>query len=360
MSARPAGATADCELQTLAGEFGIREEGFKRMIQDTPADHSNGSIVLDFAKCIKCGRCVQVCQDVQDVWALSFLQRGIETRMAPAGDILAGGFALHQVRAVRGALPDRRHRRERRNRHGLGSAAGSGEVLHGADRPECAGRLGRRVRLSAGHQPDQEDLPGRCDASASRRCSTRISPPTSPSWRKPPSSCSASSKGTAPLPLITSCCPAWTDYMEKYHHDFVDNFSTAKSPQQMLGVMAKTYYSEQMGIDPATHYQVSIMPCTAKKYELERTDEMFASGHQDVDVVLTTREFARMIKQSGIDFRDLPDGEADSILGDYSGAGHHLRCDRRSDGSGPAHGLLLRHRGEHARRGDQYPAGSRA
>jgi NADH-quinone oxidoreductase subunit G len=127
--------------------------------------------------------------------------------------------------------------------------------------------------------------------------------------------------GKGPLPLITSCCPAWTDYMEKYHHDFVEHFSTAKSPQQMLGVMAKTYYSQQMGIDPAKHYQVSIMPCTAKKYELERTDEMFASGYQDVDVTLTTRELARLIKQSGVVFEEMPDEEADSLLGQYTGAG---------------------------------------
>ncbi len=109
--------------------------------------------------------------------------------------------------------------------------------------------------------------------------------------------------------------------MEKRHWDFIDNFSTAKSPQQMLGVLAKTYYAQKLGLDPAKIYMVSIMPCTAKKYELSRTEEMFASGHKDVDVALTTRELARMIKQSGIDFLHLPDAEADSLLGEYSGAG---------------------------------------
>jgi len=123
------------------------------------------------------------------------------------------------------------------------------------------------------------------------------------------------------LPLITSCCPSWTDFMEKEHYDFLDNFSTAKSPQQMLGVLAKTYYAKKLKIDPAKLYMVSIMPCTAKKFEISRADEMYASGHKDVDVAITTREFARMLKQSGIDFLNLPDGEPDSILGDYSGAG---------------------------------------
>jgi hypothetical protein len=165
--------------------------------------------------------------------------------------------------------------------------------------------------------------------------------------------------GKGPLPLITSCCPAWTDYMEKFHHDFIENFSTAKSPQQMLGVMAKTYYAEKMGIDPAA-LQVSIMPCTAKKYELERTDEMFASGYQDVDVTLTTRELARMIKQSGIDFDDLPDGGGDSILGDLLRGRHDLRRHRRRDGGRAAHRLSPRHRKEPPARGARHQAGARA
>jgi NADH-quinone oxidoreductase subunit G len=124
-----------------------------------------------------------------------------------------------------------------------------------------------------------------------------------------------------PLPLITSCCPSWTDFMEKNHYDFIDNFSTAKSPQQMLGVLAKTYYAQKLGLDPAKMFVVSIMPCTAKKYELSRTDEMYASGFKDVDVALTTRELARMLKQSGIEFLALEDGQPDSILGEYTGAG---------------------------------------
>ena len=123
------------------------------------------------------------------------------------------------------------------------------------------------------------------------------------------------------LPLITSCCPAWTDWMEKYASDFTQNFSTAKSPQQMLSALAKSYWAERNKIDPAKIHMTSIMPCTAKKFEISRSDEMSATGHQDTDVVLTTRELARMIKSSGIDFLNLPDEEADELLGSYSGAG---------------------------------------
>jgi NADH-quinone oxidoreductase subunit G len=314
------GRNGDCELQTLAGEFGIREEGFKRVIQDAPSDHSNGSIVLDFVKCIKCGRCVQVCQDLQDVSALSFLQRGIQTRMAPAGDILLADSPCIKCGQCAAHCP-------------TGAIVENDEtstVWKALRDPEkyCTVQIAPSVRVALGEEfgyPPGTNLTKKIYQVA-RRLGFRAVFDTNFSadltiMEEATEFVQRFVKGKGHLPLITSCCPAWTDYMEKYHHDFLDNFSTAKSPQQMLGVMAKTYYSEQVGIDPATHYQVSIMPCTAKKYELERTDEMFASGHQDVDVVLTTREFARMIKQSGIDFTDLPDGEADSVLGDYSGAG---------------------------------------
>jgi NADH-quinone oxidoreductase subunit G len=110
--------------------------------------------------------------------------------------------------------------------------------------------------------------------------------------------------------------------MEKYHSDMIGHFSSCKSPHAILGTLTKTYYAEQMGISPEDIYMVSIMPCIAKKYEITRADAMFASGHQDVDASLTTREFIRMIQQAGIAFRELNClEEADSPLGDYSGAG---------------------------------------
>jgi NADH-quinone oxidoreductase subunit G len=128
-------------------------------------------------------------------------------------------------------------------------------------------------------------------------------------------------KGEGAIPLITSCCPAWVDYLEKYYGDMIPNFSTAKSPQQMMGAMIKTYYAQKASIDPAKLYSVSIMPCTAKKYENGRDKTMYASGQKDVDVTLTTRELARMIKQAGIDLLNLPDSEPDSPLGPNTGAG---------------------------------------
>jgi len=126
----------------------------------------------------------------------------------------------------------------------------------------------------------------------------------------------------SPIPLITSCCPAWVDYMEKYYTDMIPNFSTAKSPQQMMGAMIKGYWADKAGVNPDKVYSVSVMPCTAKKWEINRNDDMKSAGHgNDVDIVITSRELARMIKQAGIDINNLPDEEADSPLGPYTGAG---------------------------------------
>ncbi|MFZ5496217.1 MAG: NADH-dependent [FeFe] hydrogenase, group A6 [Verrucomicrobiota bacterium] len=314
------GRNGECELQSLAADFNIPLESIKRYVKDTPPDRSTGSIVLDFQKCIKCGRCIQVCQEMQDVWALSFLDRGIHTRMAPAGDITlaespcvkCGQCSAH---CPTGAIVEN------------DETPAVWEALHDKDKV-CVVQIAPSVRVTVGEAfglPPGTNLTRKLYA-ALRRLGFHAVFDTNFSAdvtivEEASEFIERFVHKRGPLPLITSCCPAWTDFMEKNHWDFIDNFSTAKSPQQMLGVLAKTYYAQQAGLDPAKLFMVSIMPCTAKKYELSRTDEMYASGHKDVDVALTTRELARMLKQSGIDFLHLPDGEADSILGDYSGAG---------------------------------------
>lgn len=314
------GRNGECELQALAADFNIPQESIKRHVKDTPPDCSTGSIVLDFQKCIKCGRCVQVCQEMQDVWALSFLDRGINTRMAPAGDITlaespcvkCGQCSAH---CPTGAIVEN------------DETPAVWEALHDKEKI-CVVQIAPSVRVTVGEAfglPPGTNLTKKLYA-ALRRLGFHAVFDTNFSAdvtivEEASEFIERFVHKRGPLPLITSCCPAWTDFMEKNHWDFIDNFSTAKSPQQMLGVLAKTYYAEKAGFDPAKLFVVSIMPCTAKKYELSRTDEMYASGHKDVDVALTTRELARMLKQSGIDFLNLPDGEADSILGDYTGAG---------------------------------------
>ena len=313
------GRNGCCELQTLAAEFGIRHDDIPRYVRDLPCDDSTGSIMLDFTKCIKCGRCIDVCQNGQNVWALSFLERGIHTRMAPAGDILlaespcvrCGQCSAH---CPTGAIVE------------VDETAAAWDALRDPAK-FCTVQVAPSVRVAIGEAfglPPGVDLTGKIYA-ALRRLGFKAVFDTNFSAdltiiEEAAEFVQRFTTGGV-LPLITSCCPAWVDYMEKRFSDFVPNFSTAKSPQQMLGVLAKTYFAKNAGIDPATIHQISVMPCTAKKFELERTSEMRASGYPDVDLCLTTRETARMIKQSGIDFLNLPDGEPDSILGTYSGSG---------------------------------------
>ncbi|WP_046496270.1 [FeFe] hydrogenase, group A [Syntrophomonas zehnderi] len=126
-------------------------------------------------------------------------------------------------------------------------------------------------------------------------------------------------ESSGPLPQFTSCCPAWIKYAEDHYPAILPNLSSAKSPQQMFGAVAKTYVAEKLGVKPADMVSVSVMPCTAKKYECNRP-EMIASGYQDVDYVITTRELADMIKEKGIDFNSLPNEEADRLVGASTGA----------------------------------------
>ncbi len=314
------GRNGECELQTLAADFNIPMESIKRYVKDTPPDRSTGSIILEFQKCIKCGRCIQVCQEMQNVWALSFLERGINTRMAPAGDITlaespcvkCGQCSAH---CPTGAIVEN------------DETPAVWEALHDPEKI-CVVQIAPSVRVTVGEAfglPPGTNLTKKLYA-ALRRLGFKAVFDTNFSAdvtivEEASEFIERFAHKRGALPLITSCCPSWTDFMEKRHYDFIDNFSTAKSPQQMLGVLAKTYYAQKLGLDPAKMFVVSIMPCTAKKYELSRTEEMYASGYKDVDVSLTTRELARMLKQSGIEFLQLADGAADSLLGDYSGAG---------------------------------------
>jgi len=320
MACLSCGRNGECELQRLAADFNITQETIKRYVKDVPADRSTNSIVIDFTKCIKCGRCIQVCQERQNVWALSFLERGINTRMAPAGDIsLADSPCVKcgqcSAYCPTGAIVEK------------DETATVWTALHDPARV-CVVQIAPSVRVTIGEAfglPPGTNLTAKL-YSALRRLGFKAVFDTNFSAdltivEEASEFVERFVHHKGELPLITSCCPAWTDFMEKNHYDFIDNFSTAKSPQQMLGALAKTYYAEKSGMDPAKLYMVSIMPCTAKKYELSRTDEMHASGFDDVDVVLTTRELARMLKQSGVDFLNLPDGQADSLLGEYTGAG---------------------------------------
>lgn len=315
------GRNNNCELQTLVAEFGIRDESFQKFVKEIPKDSSTGTIELEPAKCIKCGRCVDVCQKQQDVWALSFLERGFQTRISPAGDINLGESPCVRCGQCSAHCPT----------GAIFEHDETQKVWEALQNPElyCVVQIAPAIRVAIGE-------PFGFDAG------TNLTPKLYSALRRIGfnavfdtnfgADVTIMEEGTefverfvnkkgGPLPLITTCCPSWVDFMEKAHGDMIDYFSSCKSPHEIVGVLTKTYYAKKMNIDPSKIFVVSIMPCTAKKYEITRSDEMFASGYQDVNVSLTTRELTRMIKQAGIDIAHLPDEEPDHVLGQYTGAG---------------------------------------
>ncbi len=314
------GRNNNCELQSLSADFAIRENPFENFLRAIPEDTTTPSIELHPEKCILCGRCIEVCQEMQDVWALSFIGRGINTRISPAGEIglndspcvKCGQCSAH---CPTGAIFEKDQTREV-------WAALQDESKH------CVVQIAPAVRVALGElfgYPVGTNLTGKIYAMLRRLGFEAVFDTNfgaDVTIMEEASEFVARFKdGKGPLPLITTCCPSWVDFMEKFHSDMIEHFSSAKSPHEMLGALAKTYYAQKAGIEKENMFVVSIMPCTSKKFETSRSKSMYSSGVQDVDVALTTRELARMIKQAGIDFNNLDEEDPDHILGDYSGAG---------------------------------------
>jgi len=314
------GRNQNCELQTIAADFGLRDVTLDSIVPDLPIDSTTRAVVLDPRKCITCGRCIQVCQQIQDVWALSFLQRGIDTRIAPAGDITLADSPCVRCGQCSAHCPT----------GAIVEYDNTNEVWDKLLDPDayCVAQLAPAVRVAIGEAfgfPVGTNLTGQTYAALRRMGFNAVFDTNFGAdltiIEEAHEFVKRFTDPKSVLPLITTCCPSWVDFMEKFHEDMIPNFSSCKSPQAMVGALAKTYYAEKMGLDPAKVYVVSIMPCTAKKFEIIRSKEMKSSGYQDVDVSLTTRELARMIKQSGIHFRGIPEEQPDHILGAYTGAG---------------------------------------
>jgi NADH-quinone oxidoreductase subunit G len=316
-----------CELQTLAAEFGIREVPFKKLEANIPVDASNPAIVLNPEKCVRCGRCVKVCQDVQNVWAIEFLGRGFKGRIASAADVPLGDSPCIKCGQCAAHCPV----------GAIYEHDDTVEVWNALQNPETHAvvQMAPAVRVAIAEEFGYE--PGTIATgkiyAALRRLGFKTVFDTNFG-----ADLTIMEEGTelvkrltekgAVLPLITTCCPAWVDYLEKYYSSMIPNFSTAKSPMQMVGAMVKAYWADKAKVAPEKVYSVAIMPCTAKKCEIRRNDDMKSASKflskdagWDTDTVITTRELARMIKQAGINIMQLEDEEPDSPLGPYTGAG---------------------------------------
>ncbi|MDR1520631.1 MAG: [FeFe] hydrogenase, group A [Planctomycetota bacterium] len=311
--------TGECELQSLAQDFGILQSKLPKIVNERPIDASTKSIVLDSRKCIHCGRCTHVCQDIQNVWALSTEHRGLDSVVAPAGDIELAESPCVRCGQCSAHCP-------------VGAIYEYNEtevVWKALMDPDkfCIVQIAPAVRVSIGESFGLKagtNLTGKL-YNALRRMGFKQVFDTNfgadvTIMEEASELVERLKSGKGAIPLITTCCPAWVDFMEKFDNDMIEHFSSCKSPQAIVGALSKSYYAEKTGLPADRIFMVSIMPCTAKKYEIVRAKDMYSSGHQDIDVSITTRELARMLKQTGIQLPYLPEEKADSPLGSYTGA----------------------------------------
>ncbi len=312
------GKSTTCQLQSLARRLGVEKVRFKSTVREEPVDRSSPSLVRDPSKCILCGDCVRVCSEIQGIGAIDFVHRGSKAAVVPAF-----GKNLEEVECVNcgqcaaicptGALTPK---------------SDIAAIWKELDNPKkkVVAQIAPAVRVALGEHFGKE--PGMLSTGqmvaalralgfdkvydTSFSADLTIVEETEEFLRR--------AQGKAPLPLFTSCCPAWVKFAEQYYPELLPNLSSCRSPQQMLGSLAKNNLPAQLGVDRKDLIMVSIMPCTAKKFEARRP-EFAVDGVPDVDYVMTTQELALMIEQSGIQFDKLEPASMDMPMGFKTGAG---------------------------------------
>ncbi len=307
-----------CELQTLADQLGVREQRFPNQIKTEKKDVSTPALVRDPAKCILCRRCVEVCHQIQGVGALYPVERGFATTIAPAGGVDLADVACVQCGQCSLVCPVGAIYEQDHTERVWAALADPKKHVVVQTAPAIRVSIGEEMGLEPGEVTTGQLVAALRRLGFDRVFDTDFSADLT--IIEEGHELLKRLKNGETLPMITSCSPGWIKYIEHFYPELLAHLSTCKSPQQMFGALAKTYYAEKTGINPADIYVVSIMPCTAKKFECSRP-EMTDSGYPDVDAVLTTRELGRMLREAGIRFSDLPEEEYDDPLGISTGAG---------------------------------------
>ncbi len=310
----------NCELQALCKEYGVENENtFAGEKPEYEPETTNAYLVRDNNKCILCRRCVAVCRSNQGVGVIGANERGFITNIGCAFDMdlkdspcIACGQCV--VVCPTGAL----HEKDDTQKVWEALADTSKHVVV-APAPAIRATLGEEFGMPIG-----TNVEGKMVAAMHRlgfNSVVDVDVAADITIMEEGTEFIHRLNGEGPLPLITSCSPGWVKYCEHYYPEFIPNLSSAKSPQGMYGALMKSYYAEKMGIDPKDIVVVSVMPCTAKKFERSR-EQNKVDGLDDIDISITTRELAKMIKLAGLRFTELPDEEFDPIFGDATGAGH--------------------------------------
>jgi len=309
----------NCQLQDLAAEYGIREWRWLGEKRENPIDDSSVAIQRNPDKCILCGKCVKVCKEIQGVHALDFTKRGFNTVVLPAFNhplsetvcILCGQCLLACPTA---AITDKSYTKKVR------TALEDPDII-------CTVQTAPAIRASIGEEfgmPAGSLLTGKLTTALKRVGFDLVFDTVfgaDVAVMEEGHELIERIKNNGPFPMFTSCCPGWIKFMEHFYPEFIPNMSSCKSPQQITGALTKTYIAEKMNIDPEKIFNVSIMPCSAKKFEINRPEMMIDGKIKEIDAVLTTRELARLLRTYGINLPSLPESDYDDPLGKTSGAG---------------------------------------
>lgn len=317
----------NCELQDLASEYKIMTQDFIELapLKNYTIDMFSPSIMKDDSKCIRCQRCVRTCAELQGVNALTVAYKGDRMKISTffekaMNDVVCTNCGQCVNHCPTGALVERNYIEEvwsaisDPTKHVIVQTApavrvGLGEEMGMKPGERVTGKMVAALRrLGFDSVLDTDFTADLTIVEEGTELLTRLKKVL------------VDKDKDTKLPMATSCSPGWIKYIEHLYPEYLDNLSTCKSPQQMFGALAKTYYAKARNIEPENIVSVSIMPCTAKKYEAHRP-EMHDSGYRDVDYVLTTRELAIMVKQAGLDFEKLPSAKFDRLMGESTGAG---------------------------------------